>query len=154
MAWSASAVSQAWVVDMIGNTMAFDYDADTVKIALYNNSITPDKTVASASYAYNAGVWANANEVTSSTDIPAGGLTLASKTNSASAGNITVDAADTASGSAATGTVYGHLVYSDTLATPVAKQGACHNWYGGAVTVTAGTLTIVHHANGLIRGTV
>jgi hypothetical protein len=154
MAWSASRVFQQWVSDMIANTMAFDYDADTIKVALYNNSITPDGTVSAANSAYNAGQWANTNEVTSSTDIPAGGLTLASKTNTASAGNITIDAADTASGSAATGTVYGNLAYSDTLASPVAKQGACYNYYGGAVTVTAGTLTIVWHANGLLRGTV
>lgn len=149
MAWSASKVFRQYVADMIGNVSALDYDADTIKVALYNNSITPDNTVSAANSAYNAGQFANTNEVTSSTDIPAGGLTLASKTVTPSSGNVPIDAADTASGSAATGTVYGGLVYDDTIATPVAKQGMCFNYFGGAVTVTAGTLTIVWNASGI-----
>ena len=151
MAWSASKAQRQYTADMIGNTSALDYDADTIKVPTYNNSITPDNTVTAANSAYNVGQWANTNEVTSSTDIPAGGLTLASKTVTPSSGNVPIDAADTASGSAATATVYGNEIYDDTLTTPVADQGMGYNYYGGAVSVSNGTLTLVWNASGLIN---
>ena len=151
MAWSASKAFRQYTADMIGNTSALDYDADTIKVPTYNHSITPDNTVTAANSAYNVAVWANTNEVTSSTDIPAGGLTLASKTVTPSSGNVPIDAADTASGSAATATVYGNEIYDDTLTTPVADQGMGYNYYGGAVSVSNGTLTLVWNASGLIN---
>jgi hypothetical protein len=151
MAWSGSKVSQQYTSDLIACLAVMDWDADTQKIAFYNNAITPDNTVSAANFAYNAGQWANTNEVTSSTDIPAGGLTVATKTNVASGGNVTISSASPASGAAATATVYGHLLYDSTIASPVAKQVACYNFYGGAVTVTAGTLTVVPNANGWMR---
>ena len=152
MAWSNSKVFTIYISDMIGNVAALDYDADTIKVPTFNNSVTPDQTVAAASSAYNTGVWTTGNEVTSSTDLPAGGLTLGSKTVTRSSGNVVVSAANAVSGSAATGTVYGNLVYDDTLTTPVADQGQCYNYYGGAVTVTAGTLTIAWDGtNGIMK---
>ena len=151
MAWSASKAFRQYTADMIGNTAALDYDADTIKVPTFNNSISPDNTVTAANSAFNVGQWANTNEVTSSTDIPAGGLTLASKTVTPSSGNVPIDAADTASGSAATATVYGNEIYDDTLTTPVADQGMGYNYYGGAVSVSNGTLTLVWNASGLIN---
>ncbi len=59
MAWSNSKIFRSFLKDVLGNTTAIDLDsgADAPKVALYNNSITPDQDVASASSAYNAGVW-------------------------------------------------------------------------------------------------
>jgi hypothetical protein len=143
MAFGAvSKVFSQMVSDLIANTTAMDWDADTVKAAQYGNTITPDQTVAAASSAYNTGQWVTGGEITSSTDIPAGGLTLASKTNTKTGANVVISAANTASGAAATATVYGCLIYDDTIASPVAKQGWGYNSYNAAVTVTAGTLTI------------
>lgn len=157
MAWSGSAIFGQMIADTFAGTSVFDLNApsDTYKVPLYNNSITPSKTVSAANSAYNAGVWANTNELTSSTDVPAGGLTLASLTFAHSSGTCTFDAADTASGSAATisGT-YGCLVYDDTKTTPVADQGVCYNYFGGTNSVTAGTLTVVWNASGLFTVTV
>lgn len=152
MAWSASSPFFQMIADTFAGTQVQDLNApsDTLKSALYNNSITPSATVSAANSAYNAGVWANTNELTSSTDWPAGGKALANPTFAHSAGVCKFDGDDTASGSNATisGT-YGALTYNDTDTTPVADPGICYNYFGGAASVTSGTLTIVWHNNGL-----
>lgn len=151
MAWSNSKIFTAYIEDVLENTTAMDANSDTFKAALYNNSITPDQTVSSANSAYNAGQWANTNELSSSTDWPAGGVALTSVTSAFTAATYKFDAADTASaGSAATLTnVYGCLVYDDTIASPVADQGVCFNYFGGANSVTSGSFTIVWNASGI-----
>lgn len=155
MAWANSRIFRQYIADMIGNTAALDYDADTIKVALYTNSITPDNDVSAANSAYNAGQWANTNEQSESGQWAAGGVALASKTVDVSvADQVTVDAADTASGSAADLTaVFGCLVYDDTLTTPVADQGMSYNYFGGTNSVVNGTFTVVWNANGIARYT-
>lgn len=155
MAWSDSRIFRPYVADMIGNTSALDFDADTIKVALYNNSITPDNDATAANSAYNVAQWATANEVSEAGQWAAGGVALASKTVSvAVADTVTVDAADTASGSAADlASVYGCLVYDDTLATPVADQGLCYNYFGGSNSVVNGTFTVVWAATGIMQFT-
>ena len=150
MAWSASNWFQAFVTDAFNNTAALDLDTDTLKVALFDNTITPSRTVASASTAYGAGVWASGGQSDAS-GWPAVGRNLASVTSSASAGTYTFDAADTVSANSSTtlsGT-YGCLIYEDTLTTPVADQGICFNYFGGVNSVTAGTFTIVWNASGI-----
>lgn len=156
MAWSVSAIFRAMVLDGLGNTTALDLDADSPKVALYNNSITPDKDATSANSAYNAGQWATANEVFQAGQWAQGGVALTSRTWTNPASGVSMlDAADTASGSAATlASVFGVQVYDDTLTTPVADQGICFNYLGGSNSVTGGTFTVVWHANGIMRITV
>jgi hypothetical protein len=156
MAWTDSHVFRALVADIFGNVTAIDFDADTFKVALYNNSITPDNDVTAANSAYNAGQWATANEVFEAGQWAQAGVALSGQTlNSASADTVFFDATDTASGSAADlANVYGCLVYDDTIATPVVDQGACFNYFGGANSVVNGTFTVVWHANGIWRATV
>lgn len=148
MAWSASKIFSATITDWINNTSAIDGNADTFKAALFDNTITPSQTVASASTAYGAGVWASGEQTNGGWS--SGGLALASVTSGFSSNVFTFDAADLANGSAATlSGAYGCLVYDDTIATPVADQGLCYNYFGGAASVTAGTLTIVWNASGI-----
>lgn len=159
MAWTDSRIFRPFVGDMAANTAAFDLSGsgvDTFKAALYNNSITPDKDATAANSAYNAGAWANTNELTSSGQWAAGGVALTSPAiDVSSSGVIMFDASDTASGSTATlSGVYGALVYDDTLASPVADQGVSFNYFGGTNSVTSGTFTVVWHANGIWRITV
>lgn len=153
MAWSASKIFRAFIADALDNTAAFDLGADSFKVALYNNSITPDQDVSSANTAFNAGQWATANEVAEAGQWATGGVALASQSlNSATAATVFFDATDTASGSSADlASVYGCLVYDDTLAAPVADQGVCYNFFGGSNSVVAGTFTVVWHANGIFR---
>lgn len=155
MAWTNSKIFRACVADVFDNTTALDLGTDVPKVALYDNTITPDQNVTSANSAYNAGQWVTGGEVTSAGQWAAGGVALASTSlNSATSGIVFYDAADTASGSTATlASVYGCLVYDDTLATPVADQGICYNYFGGSNSVTSGTFTVIWHANGIWRAT-
>lgn len=154
MAWSASKVHMAFLEDAFENTAALDLDSDTLKVALYNNSITPDQTVTAANSAYNVGQWATANEVHEAGQWAQGGVALASVTSSRASNVYTLDAADTASGTAADlANVHGCLVYDDTLTTPVADQGVCYNYFGGANSVTNGTFTVQWNASGILSVT-
>lgn len=159
MAWSASAIFREWLVQayQVSATGYTGLDSDTVKAALFNNSITPDKDAAVASTGYNTGAWANTNEITDATNWVAGGRALASKTfTTPSSGVFMFDAADLAGGGTLTlAAFYGCLVYDDTVtAGTVADQGTSYHYFGGAQQVTGGTVTIVWHANGLQRITV
>lgn len=154
---SSSSVFREWT-KMTNNAIGTGYtglSADTVKGALFNNTTTPDKDAALASTGFNAGVWTTTNEVTDATNWVSGGRALASKTfTTPSAGVFMFDAADLAGGGTVTITnAYGLFVYDDSItAGSVADQGVCFISFGGsAASVSAGTFTVVFHANGLFR---
>lgn len=161
MTWTVtegSHVFRPFLADLVTQTAAFDLDTHTFKAALYGNTGTPTPNVISSLSAYAAATsqWVTANEVSQAVQWPVGGVALTSVVvNSASPGVVFWDAADTASGSAATlSNVYGVLVYDDTLTTPVADQGVCFNFLGGPNSVTNGTFTVVWNANGIWRATI
>lgn len=152
MAWSASKIFMAFIEDVFENTTAMDLNSDTIKVALYDNDITPDQTVTSANTAYNAGQWvASGNEVSDGAEWPSTGQALGSITSGFSSNVYTFDAADEVStGTSATlANVYGCLVYDDTITTPVADQGICYLYFGGVNSVTDGTFTVVFHSSGI-----
>lgn len=151
MAWTASKIFVTTLEDILENTTALDANADTFKAALYNNTITPDNTVTSANTAYNVGQWATAQECFEAGQWAQGGVALASVTSGTAAAVYTFDAADTASGAAADITnATGVLVYSDTIAAPVADQGWCYNYLGGPNSVVNGTFTVVWAGTGIL----
>jgi hypothetical protein len=156
MAFTESRIFRQYIADIVGNTTAVDFDSDALKAALYNNTGTPSRDVTAANSAYNTDQWVTANEQSSSGQWAAGGVALASKTiTTPTSGVVMADAADTSSGATATlANVYGCLVYDTTVTTPVANQGICYNYFGGANSVTSGTFTVVWSANGLFRITV
>lgn len=147
MAWTNSKMFMATIEAVWENAHAIDLDADTFKAALYNNSITPDQTVALANTAYNVDQWATANEAYDSTNWDQGGEPLTSITSGFSSNVFTFDAADTPQGGATTtlANVYGCLVYDDT----VSDYGVSFHYFGGAQSVTSGTFTIVWNASGI-----
>lgn len=146
---TSSKIFSAFITDALNNTAALDLNSDTIKVALYGNTGTPDQTVTSANTAYNVGQWTSTNEVTA-TGWAAGGNSLASITSGFSSNVYTFDAADRAGGATDTVTAaYGCLVYDDTLTTPVADQGICYLAFGGSQSVTSGTFTIVFNASGI-----
>jgi len=163
MAWSASNVFQEWVKNPLFNgsggtppTGYTGYLTDTMNCALFASGITPDRTAAVGSTGYNTGVWITGNEKTGASEWVAGGRALTSKTNAASAGTVTLDAADlTGSASITMASVEGCLIYDNTItAGTVAKQGLCYLWFGGAQSVTAGTFSVIFNAAGLVTATV
>lgn len=155
MAWTNSKIFRQTLGDFFVRTtnFAMDFDADSFKAALYNNTITPDNDVTAANSAYNVGQWATANEVFEAGQWAQGGVALTSPSlNVGTADVVFFDAADVVSGSAADlANVYGCLVYDDTLTTPVADQGVCYNYFGGANSVVNGTFTVQWAANGIWR---
>lgn len=155
MAWSESRVFRPFMRDVMQG-VALDIVNDTVRAALFNNSITPSTNVANTSSAYNTGVWLTANEVSDAPEWPAAGVSLSSKVLDTSISNtVYYTSSNPASASGANlSNVYGVLVYDDTASTPVANQGVCYNYLGGANSVTAGVLTIVWNSNGIFRITV
>lgn len=164
MAWSASAAFRAYYTDLVQGVVenqgaaSMDFvEATTVKAALYGNTITPDKDVASASSAYNTGVWVVGGEISDGANWAAGGVAITGRSiTNPSTGVVMYDATDTPSTTTTTtlAAVFGCLVYSDSIITPVADQGFSFHYFGGTQSVTSGTFTIVWHANGLIRITV
>lgn len=131
-------------------------DTDTVKVALFNDSVSPDKDAAMASTGFNAGTWTTTNEVTDATNWVSGGRALASQAYTHVTNGVMFDAADLAGGGTVTITnAYGCFVYDDTItAGTVADQGVCYNAFGAAKSVSSGTFTIVWDANGIFRITV
>lgn len=152
MAWTNSKIMMAMLTDALNDTAAFNLDADNLKAALFDNSITPSQTVAAASSAYGAGVWASGG-VSDATGWPAVGRQLLSVASGFASNVYTLDAADTVSANSNTtlAAVFGCLVYNDTLASPVADQGISFNYFGGTNSVTAGTFTIVWAAGGVLN---
>lgn len=150
MAWSASKVFTAYIENVLENTTAMDTDADTFKVPLFDNSITPSQTVSAANSAYGAGVWASGG-VSDAVSWPAAGRSLASVTSAFSSNVYTFDAADTTSADATTdlASVYGTNVYDDTIASPVADQGVCYIYFGGSNSVVSGTFTVVWASGGI-----
>ena len=150
MAWTASKIFSASITDALNRTEPLDLNADAFLAALFDNTITPSQTVASASTAYGAGVWASGG-VSDAPSWPAVGRPLVSVTSAFSSNVYTFDAADTVSADATTDltNAYGTLVYDDTVTTPVADQGICYNYFGGANSVTNGTFTVVWNASGI-----
>lgn len=156
MAWSVSGVFSQWstMIQQVSGTGYTGLDSDTVNVALFNNTTTPDKDAAVTSTGYNTGVWVTGNEVVDVTNWVAGGRPLASKTFTNPGSGVSMfDAADLAGGGTVTITAtFGCLVYDNTItAGTVAKQGVCFNYFGGTQSVTAGTFTIVWNANGIMR---
>lgn len=154
MAWSTSEIFRQFMEDTFENLVPFDLGSDVPKVALYDNSITPAQDVAAAASAYGGGVWSTAAtpQVFEAGQWAQGGVVLASMDVAVAAGIVFYDALDTASGTAADlANVFGCLVYDDTVTAPVADQGICYNYFGGANSVVNGTFTVVWNANGIFR---
>lgn len=162
MAWSASKIDRPWIADIMANTTAIDLDGtDTIKAALYDDTITPDQNVSSANSAYGAGVWSVTGGQTGTPQVyhtgqwAQGGVAIPNPVvNSGTAGVVFFDGDDVLSGTSATmSNIYGTKVYDDSITTPVADQGICFNYFGGANAVSLGRFSIVWPTTGILRWT-
>jgi hypothetical protein len=150
MAWSNSKIFVSTIEDMLENTTAIDLNTDTFNVALFNDTITPSQTVASASTAFGAGVWAS-GEVFDGAEWPTGGQALDSVTFAPTSNVLAFDAANEVStGTSATlASVFGCLIYNISVNTPVDSQGICYLYFGGTNSVTDGTFTVQFNASGI-----
>lgn len=126
---------------------------DTVKVAVYNNTTTPDRTAAVGLTGYAAATsqWVTANEVTG-TGWASGGVAVGTtKTWTLDSGSSSMCYQVTAPVAGQTSTTgvtlsafFGCLVYDSTISGgTVLNQGICYNYFGGSQTITAGTFTIL-----------
>ena len=150
MAWTTSEIFTSFITDKLNNATAMNLGSDQLEVCLFDNTITPSQTVASASTAYNAGIWTTGFQY-SGTSWPQLGRPLATVTSTFASNVYKLGAANTSSadGTCTLSGTYGCLIYDNTIATPVAKQGICFNYFGGAVTITSGTFTVAWNASGI-----
>lgn len=137
--------------------------ADTINVALFNDTTTPSKSAAVASTGFNTGVWTTTNEVIDSvgpgTNWASGGRALASKAFTIDTGSSSIcfqGAALAGAGNVTIANAYGCLVYDNTISGgTVAKQGLCYNSFGGSAQgVTAGTFTVIWATVGALTNVV
>jgi hypothetical protein len=152
MAFGAgSEIFTQFINTVMENFAAVQLSTDTCKLALYNDTTTPDQNAVVASTAYAVGAWVVGNEVTDATGWPATGNPLLTPTHVAGTALWTYDAPDLASldsHTTITGT-FGCLVYDDTLAAGCVDEGICYLSFGGTQSVSAGTFTVVFNASGI-----
>ncbi|HVV37580.1 MAG TPA: hypothetical protein VHC63_13305 [Acidimicrobiales bacterium] len=148
MAFNASGAFGLTLRDILKNTTAVDLDSDSIKAALFTNSLTTPNFDTNTAY---AAAPFNANEV-SGTGYSAGGAALSGLTvvvASPVATQLNFDANDLSWASATFSSVRGVLVYDDTIASPTAKPGIVAITFGADFSVTGGTFTIQWNANGI-----
>ena len=153
MAWTDSRILRSYTLDKLNETVQLPF-SDTWKMALFNNTVVPDKDASSANSRYGTpATFTTGNEITDATNWPAGGKTITGLAATApSAGVVMIDCNDVASGGNVTLTgFFGALEYDDTVTTPVADQAMAFNYFGGTQTVTANPFTAVIDINGLAR---
>ena len=149
MAWTASGLYAATIRDMLGNIIAGDWRLTTSKIALHNNSDTPDFSV-------DPGTWTNANEV-SGTGWAAGGVlvsagasggaSMAPTITQSPSKTVMADATDLSVASTTLTNAYGCKWYMDALSP---KAAVVAIYFGGsAYSTTAGTFAITFNALGV-----
>lgn len=142
MAITVSGLYCATFVDILdASQLAVDLVSDTVKCALFTNTITPNFTTDTA---YGVSPY-DANEV-SGTGYTAGGAALGSKTVTASSGSLIFDAADTSWTSSTITSARGALIWDDT---PASNPAVCLVNFGADYSTSNGTFAITWAAGGL-----
>lgn len=158
MGWATSAIFQQAMLNPIsksvnagsGGTGFTSLTADAVKVAVFNNTGTPSKSVSLANTAYAVDQWVTGNEVTG-TGWSAGGVAVGTtKTWTVDSGSSSLCYQVTAPTAGQTSTAgvtlagfFGALVYDSAVSSPTANPGICFNFFGGTQTITAGVFTIL-----------
>lgn len=148
MAVTASGLFVTTFKDCFDNSdLVLDWVNDTVKCALYNNSVTPNF---STDTAYGTGTWASTPNQITGTNYTAGGVSLAGKTVSESpAGSIMFDANDAQWTTATFSGARCALLWDDTVASPTADCVVALVNFGADYGVTAGTFSIQWSSSGI-----
>lgn len=154
MAWTESSIFRAHLSASLEGTapQAGRWNSgDTFMAALFDQTVTPNKTVAPPATAYGGGVW-GAGGVFDPAGWPAAGLPILNTGSgggfSSAADVVIFDGDDTPStGLVTLADVHGDLVYNSTAG----DLGAAYHWFGGPQQVTNGTFTIIWSTDGIMR---
>jgi hypothetical protein len=146
MAITASGLYYLTFRDILQNDTAVDLLADTIKMALFTNSLTAPNF--DTNTGYGAAPYTS-NEIPNGSGYTTGGVALANDTITVSSGTLIYDADDPAWTSSTFSGVRGGGVYDDTITTPTADPMIVFVNFGADYAVTAGTLTVQLAAGGL-----
>lgn len=142
MAFPASKMFLAPFEAALENTAALDLNSDTIKCALFSDSISGTFNF-NTDTGYGSAPW-NASEVTG-TGYTAGGATLATPGVTVAGGVLTFDAGD-AQWTTATITARGGLVYDSTTS----NYGIVAVNFGADFSSVGGTFTVQWNASGIL----
>lgn len=143
MAGWVDSLAFAYFLENALTAKLYDIATDTLKCAIFTNSVTPAQstTAALTQYAGASSTWSTSNEA-SGTGYTAGGQALSSVTWTQAAGttyqDVTLSSTNPQWTSVTLSAVYGCLCYDSTEN----NQGITANYFGGTQSVTAGTFTI------------
>jgi hypothetical protein len=141
VAFSSSGLYVLTIVDILKNDTAIDLVADSLKCAMYTDSLTPNFDTNTA---YSA-----TNEV-SGTGYTAGGNVLTTVTCAlGSAGQVKIDADDVSWTASTITNARGAIIYDDTITTPTADPLLIAIAFGADYSTTAGTFGIAWSASGI-----
>jgi hypothetical protein len=149
MTWGAGGLFvNPWIGTFNGTALQqFKWTADSIKCALYNNTPTPNYSDSLANSVYLVGQWVTGNEVTG-TNWAAGGQVLGSTTLTESpTRTLMFDAADVSVATTTLSSVYGCLIFDNTLATKYALLAVPFS--GSPFATVAGTFGITWAATGV-----
>ena len=139
MAWTASGLYVLNWIDILDATqLSIDTSLTTHKIAMYDNTETPNF---STEVSYSA-----TNEVTGTGYTAGGQVVITPGTTESPAGTLMYDLGDQVWASPTSVTAYGSKLYADAL---VGNNLIVAHNFGGAFTSTAGTFTIQWAATGV-----
>src|ERR1700743_1150227 len=125
--------------------------ADAVKVAVFNDTTTPDRAAAVGSTGFNRGTGPTTSKITG-TSWASGGVSVgSSKTWTVDSGSSSLcfqvtapTAGQTSTANVTLTSFVGAFVYDSTITGgTVASQGMCFNYFGGTQTVTAAPFTIL-----------
>jgi hypothetical protein len=155
MAWGNGGLFVLNIGGALSGGTAINLTLTTHRIALFNNSVTPNYSASIATTAYNTGTWLTANEVTGTNWAAAGPLFSAAGTGGSSlaptvtdspAGTMMYDMNDVVVANATFTNAFGCLLYADA-STP--KIGFLAVPFGSGYSPNAGTFTIQWPAAGV-----
>jgi hypothetical protein len=141
MAWGGSGwYADTWNLALGTDQTAVDLELDTHKLALYDNTITPN-------YSATAPAYSTTGEIVG-TGYTAGGVAVTGTTLSVSSGYLVWDGDNVQWTSSTLSGVRGGIIYADALAGNNSIIGI--DW-GSAYETADGTLLVAWHANGIGR---
>jgi hypothetical protein len=144
-------VYTSWLANALGSTAGggapnCDFLSDTIKLALTSSSYTPNQNT----HDFFDDI---TNELAATGGYSSGGATLGSKTMTATANAVTLDAADV-TWTSATFTARYAILYDATPGTNATRPLISYVDFGGDQTVSGGDFTVSWNASGIIVVTI
>jgi hypothetical protein len=142
MAWGGSAVFTAWASSAVTNSILTKGTWRTppirYRLALFDNTVVPDRAAPAASAAYNQGTWLGSREVAGGAWPGGGGPLITFDDPAGEAFKYLTPAAPVSVDAVTLAGACGDLMWDPNIA----NLGQAFHDYGGTVDITGGTFTV------------